>query len=118
MMRKLKRTPLTQQLNNTLRILMQRVATLKNALEPSFAWLMMAALIALSLVIFSMLSGCTTTRVVRPPLPAQAQPRPLPPFDGRTYRDVVQYVIEVREWGMACEADKAAIRYVYMVPKR
>lgn len=117
-MQKLKRTPLTQQLNDTLRILVQRVGTLRSELGLSFAWWMMAALTVLCLLILSMLSGCTTTRVVRPPLPAQAQPRPLPPFDGRTYRDVVQYVIEVREWGMACEADKAAIRYVYMVPKR
>lgn len=71
--------------------------------------LMTAALIATFLVICFCLSACNP-KIVRPSLPPQADPRPVPAFNGRTYRDVILYVIELRESCQASEADKAAIR--------
>ncbi len=34
----------------------------------------------------------------------------MPVFTGRTYRDVTAYTSKVQQWGLSCEADKAAIR--------
>ena len=61
------------------------------------------------LLVLSMLSGCQP-RTVRPSLPQQADPRPLPEFKGKTYRDALMYIPELRESFMACEADKEVIR--------
>lgn len=71
---------------------------------------------ALTLILIScwLLLGCAPqTRIVRPPLPPQAEAREVPPFEGQTYRDVIQYVIQLKEFAYQSEADKAAIRRVY-----
>lgn len=77
---------------------------------------MMVALIGLLILgsALCFLMGCAPqTRVVRPPLPPQAQAREVPSFQGQTYRDVIQYVIELKEAAQQSEADKAAIRRAY-----
>lgn len=101
-------------------------STLKNSLKPVSELLtvrvklpkrqMMVALIGLLIlgfVIFSLIGCAPRTRIVRPPLPPQAQAREVPSFQGQTYRDVIQYVIELKEAAQQSEADKAAIRRVY-----
>lgn len=71
--------------------------------------LMMIASVVGFLLVLSMLSGCQA-RVVKPSLPQQADPRPLPEFKGETYRDALLYIPELRESFLSCEADKEAIR--------
>ena len=90
-------------------------------LTPRAWWPPSPRMIALSVVCLTLLlmcSGCTTTKTVRPPLPPQADARPMPRFLGSTYRDSIQYTLEVREWGMGCEADKTAIRRMYKAPAK
>ena len=62
-----------------------------------------------------LLSGCATPppapRPSLPPLP-MLEPRPVPAWEGRTYRDVIGYALQLREADGACEADKAAARAV------
>lgn len=111
-MQKLKRIPLLQRLESTLRSLPKLGSKLLARLPRLPDPVMTVALIATTLVILAMCSGCSP-RVVKPSLPAQADARPMPVYEGRTYRDAILYLIEVREWGMSCEADKAAIRRVY-----
>ncbi len=69
-------------------------------------------LIALCLLFFVLLSGCSP-RTVKPSLPPQADQRPIPDFEGQTYRDVILYVIELREGFQSCEADKTTIRSLF-----
>lgn len=111
-MQKLKRKPLTEQLSDTLKNLLQPVKSLLKPLDLSPRWLTMGVLIGCCLLLLVMCSGCTP-RTIRPPLPPQAEPRPMPQFTGQTFRDSILWSIEVREWGMSCEADKGAIREVY-----
>ena len=111
-MQKLKRRPLLQRLGDTLENLRQRALLPLWRLGISPRLVMTAALIGLFLMGCLALSGCAP-RTVRPTLPPQADPRPVPQFQGKTYRDVILYVIELKESCQASEADKAAIRRVY-----
>lgn len=100
-------------------------STLRNLLRPVGELLtvrvklpklpMTAVWIALCLLLFWMLCGCTPVKKGGsiPPLPPQADPRPMPRFTGNTFRDSILWGIEVREWGMSCEADKSVLRRVY-----
>lgn len=111
-MQRLKRKPLSQLLGATLSSLRKPVQGLLGrlrllALNPTTVVLI--ALILLASLIFS---GCTP-RTIKPSLPPQADPRPVPPYNGQTYRDVILYVIELRESALNCEADKAAVRAVF-----
>lgn len=63
-------------------------------------------------VLLLTLTGCAQ-KTVRPSLPAQADARPLPKWKGKTYRDLILYIGELRESCMASEADKAAIRETF-----
>lgn len=111
-MQKLKKLPLLTQLGNTTKSLLGSVKPLLGRLNLSSRPLMMAALIVGFLILCFVLCGCSP-RMVRPSLPPQADPRPVPEFEGRTYRDVLLYVVELRESCQASEADKAAIRDVF-----
>ena len=44
-----------------------------------------------------------------PPFP-MLEPRPVPEWEGRTYRDLVGYALRLREAANASEADKASAR--------
>lgn len=101
--------PLSGKLGN----LLKPVSRLVETLPISTNSLTTVAWIVLCLLVLWICSGCTTQRAVKPTLPAQAEPRSLPSFHGRTYRDVMGYVIELREFGLSCESDKAVIRYVF-----
>lgn len=103
---------LRKQVSSTLGNLLRPANALLGKVGLSVNWLMMAVLIGLLVV---MLCACSP-RVVRPSLPPQAEPQQVPQFEGKTYRDVLLYVIELREACYASEADKAAIRYVYERP--
>lgn len=111
-MQRLKRLPLLKRLESTLGNLLKPVKGLLETLPPfgKPAWI---ALMLLTVLILAMCSGCTPAKTVRPSLPPQADPREMPAYDGQTFRDAILYLIEVREWGMQCEADKSAIRQVY-----
>ncbi len=111
-MQRLKKLPLLKQLESTLKSLPALGNKLLRALPRFPDPLTTVALIALTLLILVTCSGCAP-RTVRPSLPPQADPRPMPLYDGKTYRDAFGYLIEVREWGMSCESDKAAIRDVF-----
>lgn len=111
-MQKLKRPDLSSRIESTLQSLLRPVTGTLRSL-PSFGPIpKMAVCLGLCLLIFLMLSGCQP-KVVRPELPAQADPRPMPSFKGTTYRDALIHIPELREWGTACEADKAVIRRMY-----
>lgn len=111
-MQKLKKLPLLSQIGSTLRNLLAPVNPLLGRLRLLLRPPLMAALICVCLILFLALSACAP-QTVRPTLPAQADARSIPDFEGKTYRDVLQYVIELREGWQASEADKAAIRSVY-----
>lgn len=111
-MQKLKRKPLLPRLVSTLRNLLQPVQSLLDRIPLSLSPPMTAALIVLCLIVLLGIWGCAP-RTVRPSLPPQADARPIPDFQGRTYRDALLYLIDVREGFMQCEADKAVIRKVY-----
>lgn len=111
-MQKLKRIPLSQRLANTLKTLPKLGGKLLLKLPRLPDPLTTVVLIASTLLILAMCSGCSP-RMVKPTLPPQADSRQMPLYDGKTYRDAILYLIEVREWGTQCEADKAAIRRVY-----
>lgn len=107
-MQKLKRPELSRQLDWLLGNLLLPVKQLTERLVRLPRFLTMTALVVLFLLGFSMLSGCASP--ANRSLPAQLDPRPMPPFKGRTYRDAMFYVPELQEWGMSCEADKEATR--------
>lgn len=112
-MQKLKRKPLLQRLGSTLANLLKPVSNLLTVRVKLPKHLMTAALIGLCLLGFFLLSGCTPAKTIKPPLPPQADPRPLPRFTGSTYRELILWSIDVRESFLSCEADKAAIRRMY-----
>lgn len=113
-MQRLKRLPLLQRLRSTLTTSLKPVAKLLRPQIKLPKSLTMVALIVGSVLICWLLWGCAPqTRVVRPPLPPQAEPREVPSFQGQTYRDVILYVIELKETAYQSEADKAAIRRIY-----
>lgn len=111
-MQKLKRPALSSRIESTLQSLLKPVAGTLKSLSVSGRTLKMAALAVTCLLLFVMLSGCQP-KAVRPDLPAQADPRPMPQFNGKTYQDALIYIPEVQEWGTSCEADKEAIRRIY-----
>ena len=98
---------LTKRLGSLTSDLLRPVKRLTARLGLSQAFLTTIALVVLCLLVFSMLSACTS---VRPSAPPQLDPRPMPQFKGRTYRDAMFYVPELQEWGTSCEADKEAVR--------
>lgn len=108
-MQKLKRLPLLRRLAGTVGRLRDSVLNLLERLDLSRNWLMTAVLIV---TLILLLCGCSP-RTVKPDLPAQADARAVPEFDGQTYRDVLLYLIELREMAYSCEIDKASIREVY-----
>lgn len=111
-MQKLKKPGLLSRIVGTLVRLQPPVRRMLILLE-TFRWpLTTAALMFLFLLLLATLSGCQP-KVVRPTLPAQAEPRPMPEFKGRTYRDALIHIPELREWGTSCEADKEVIRQVF-----
>lgn len=72
-----------------------------------------AVWIVIILLLLVLLSGCAApTKQPYQRLPPQAQPRPVPEYSGKTYRDVILHLIELRESNLSCEADKAVIRQV------
>lgn len=105
-------------------LLKQASGTLKSLLAPALkrldrSPLFLPSLMMAALMLFFLLtlSGCSTTKTVKPTLPAEAQPRTAPKFHGKTYRDAMKYVAELKEYGLQCEADKEAIRYVFKEQK-
>lgn len=72
-------------------------------------------LAALIVAILPILQGCSATRTVTkvvkdyPPSAALAA-RPEPVYHGETWRDLAKHAARLKEWGGACEADKAALR--------
>lgn len=115
-MQRLKQLPLLQRLRSMLKTSLRPVAGLLTVRVKLSKRQMMVASIATLAILFAcfFLMGCAPqTRIVRPPLPPQAQPREVPSFQGQTYRDVILYVIELKETAQQSEADKAAIRRVY-----
>lgn len=113
-MQRLKRLPLLQRLSSTLKTSLSPVAKLLRPQIKLPKSLTMVVSIGLLALLLWLLWGCAPqTRIVRPPLPPQAEPREVPSFQGQTYRDVILYVIELKETAQASEADKAAIRRVY-----
>lgn len=116
-MQRLKRKPLLMQLASTLRNLTGSASKLLPPLVRWPTWLTTLALIVCFLLALSLASGCSP-RIVRPPLPPQAEARVIPTFDGKTWRDVLYYVVELRQTCQASEADKSAIRYLYTAPVR
>lgn len=119
-MQKLKRKPLLMRLEIIFERLIVSTAKLPDRIAAWPRSRMMSVLTVLFLLpcVMFWISGCTTTRVVRPPLPPQAEARVVSTFDGKTWRDVLYYVVELRSGWQACESDKAAIRYVYLAPVR
>lgn len=111
-MQKLKKPGLLSRIGSTLGYLQTHVRRTLILLESYWKLLTTAALIFLFLLLFATLSGCSQ-KVVRPTLPSQADPRPMPPFHGTTFRDALIHIPELREWGTQCEADKAVIREAY-----
>lgn len=73
---------------------------------------MMAVSIGLCLALLS--TGCSTTPILvepaKPRVPAMLDPRPVPDFVGKTYRDLIIYAARIREAALQSEADKAAAR--------
>lgn len=116
-MQRLKRKPLRMQLVSIFENLTGSVDKLLRRTDQWQAWQMMLALTGALALVLLLLSACSP-RIVRPPLPPQAEARVIPTFDGKTWRDVLYYVVELRETCMSSEADKAAIRYVYRVPAK
>ncbi len=113
-MQKLKRQPFSRQVESMLQQLERIVGKLLLRLDPSPGWmktLVWISILALALSLCSV-TACTP-QMVRPQLPAQADPRPVPLFEGRTHRDVIYYVIELRETLQNCEADKQSIRSLF-----
>lgn len=110
-MQKLKRPDLSQRVGNILGSLKSYVGNLLPLAKPWPRSLTMIACLVLFLLVLSMCSGCQP-RVIRPDLPPQADPRPLPPFNGKTYRDALHYIPEIRESFLSCEQDKRTIREV------
>lgn len=104
---------LRKQVSSTLGNLLKPAGRLLQPLGTLPRWLTTGAWIVGLVLLCWMCFGCTQTRIVRPPLPPQAEPREVPSFQGQTYRDVILYVIELKETAQASEADKAAIRRVY-----
>ncbi len=111
-MQKLKRKPLATQLERIYERLLALTDRALSTVERLPRWLTMVVLIVLSAGIFFSVSGCSP-RIVRPPLPPQADARTVTPFTGATYRDVTLYAIETRTGWLSCEQDKSAIRQVY-----
>lgn len=107
-MQRLKRLGLTKQLEWLTSGLLKPLTQISVRLAPSRALLVTIALIVLCLLMFLLLSGCANQPSRS--LPAQAEPRPMPQFKGRTHRDALMHIPELRQWGMSCEADKEAIR--------
>lgn len=70
-------------------------------------------MVVLTVLCLPMFSGCSAQAVkpVMPPTPA-LEPREMPRFQGKTYRDLVDHILRLEEWGGACEADKSATRAV------
>lgn len=58
---------------------------------------------------------CPTPAPALPPLPMLA-PRPLPSWDGKTYRDLLGYTLRLKEAAQSSEADKAAARAILKKP--
>lgn len=110
-MQRLKRLPLLKRLASSAQNLIGSVSNRLENLQP-FGKLATIVWIAVLILLLIVLCGCSP-RTVKPSLPAQAQAREMPTYDGQTYRDAILYLIEVREWGMSCESDKAAIRSVF-----
>lgn len=69
-------------------------------------------LIAVLVVTYLLISGCASRPCqTTPPLPS-LNPRPVPQWQGKTYRDLLQWAVEVHEAAEASEADKRAARAV------
>lgn len=117
-MQKLKRKPLLMRLDATLSRLpvIRRLRGLLLGLSANYqmliAWILLLVLTCL------ILSGCTPRPAVKPILPPQASARVIPVFDGKTYRDVLLWSIDLREGFQNCEYDKAAWRELYKEPKK
>lgn len=110
-MQKLKKPDLSSRIESTLQSLRSSVSNLLSLAEPWPRYLMMIVLAVCFLLVLLMCSGCQP-QMVRPDLPHQADPRALPPFEGKTYRDALQYIPELREAFLSCESDKRAIRSI------
>ena len=111
-MQKLKKPGLLSRIESTLQPLLLRVSHTLTPLGGLRRVLTTGALIVGCLLILALLLGCHP-RIVRPTLPAQADPRPMPQFLGTTFREALIHIPELREWGNACEADKTAIREAF-----
>lgn len=113
-MQKLKRRPLLTPLVDTLQRLLGFERGLLGILSPFGKPLVIALIVTMVLTLAMCSVACVPqTKTVRPSLPPQAEARDMPAYDGQTFRDSILYLIEVREWGMQCEADKSVIRKVY-----
>lgn len=110
-MQKLKRIGLFKRIESRIGDLLKPLTQITVRLSPSRGLLLTIALIVLSLMTFLLLSGCAVA--AKPRLPAQLDPRPMPQFKGKTTRDALMHIPELRQWGASCEADKEAVRKVY-----
>lgn len=79
----------------------------KERFSPLFG-LMLASMLWLILML---LTSCASPRQTIPPMP-MLEPRPLPQWDGKTYRDLVGYSLRLKEAAAASEADKRAAKAV------
>lgn len=78
---------------------------MRNKWSPGF--LMM---LAWTIPLLFLLIGCAAPACKAiPPLPS-LNPRPVPEWHGKTYRDVLGYVVELHEAAEQSEADKRAAR--------
>lgn len=80
---------------------------------------MMAACLGICLLVLLTTSCASPTcpQTTLPPLP-MLKPRPVPAWEGRTYRDLLGYTLRLREAAHASEADKAAARAALTAPER
>lgn len=111
-MQRRKDSGLLRQAGSLLNNLLRPVLKLPQRLGLSRPSLTTIACLVLCLLVLLMLCGCQP-KLVKPTLPQQADPRELPQFHGKTYRDALQHIPELREAFMACESDKSAIRRMW-----
>lgn len=75
-------------------------------------WLMRLLVIVFACLCILLLISCSAApvRIVQAQIPVSLEPRPVPPWQGVIYADLVEYALQLHETALACEADKTAAR--------
>lgn len=110
-MQKLKRKPIVERLLVIVQNLPSIVDKLKQVTRSLTPFQLKIACVAICLIGLLMLFGCSAPQ--RRTLPPEAAQRPEPPLYGRSGVDALKGINLYREWGSACEADKAVIRAMF-----